>query len=133
MLFNSFGFILIFLPAVLVGYFALGRVHRRWAIAWLAAASVAFYGYWNPKYVALLLASVLLNFVAGRMIARARTSSPVLAWRLAALTIAADVGLLAVFKYADFFIGSVNTRFRSPCPCGASCCRWASRSTRSRR
>ncbi|MGZ5584938.1 MAG: MBOAT family O-acyltransferase, partial [Usitatibacter sp.] len=111
MLFNSFEFILIFLPAVLVGYFALGRVHRRWAVGWLAAASVAFYGYWNPKYVALLLASVLFNFAAGRAVARARDSSPRIAWRLAAATIAVDVALLAVYKYADFFIGSVNAAF----------------------
>jgi len=62
MLFNSYGFIFIFLPVVLIGFFGLARVGNTYATAWLALASIFFYGYWNPIYIGLLLISIIINY-----------------------------------------------------------------------
>lgn len=62
MLFNSFEFVFFFLPVTLVVYFLLGRrqLHQM-AIAWLVAASLFFYAWWNPAYLGLLVGSILFN------------------------------------------------------------------------
>lgn len=64
MLFNSFPFLFVFFPITLAGFFLLRRNSNRGAMGWLALASLAFYGYWNPYYVALLLASITGNYTA---------------------------------------------------------------------
>ncbi len=71
MLFNSYGFIFLFLPVVLLGFFQLARIHQAYAAAWLAFASLFFYGYWNPAYVGLLLLSIVCNYAFGMWIAKA--------------------------------------------------------------
>lgn len=69
MLFNSYEFILLFLPLTWAGYFLLAR-HRLTlaSTGFLVAASLFFYGWWNPVYVPLLAASILFNFAVGRKI-----------------------------------------------------------------
>lgn len=64
MLFNSYPFMFGFLPIVLVGYFILNRLRLTLcAKVWLTLASLVFYGYWNIKYVPLILLSILFNYV----------------------------------------------------------------------
>jgi alginate O-acetyltransferase complex protein AlgI len=109
MLFNSHGFIFLFLPLVLLGFFWLGRINHKFAAGWLAAASVFFYGYWNPAYVSLLLLSVGFNFFFGVWIIKAvKAEMPVAKRRLLVLAITANLLLLAYFKYANFFIDNIN-------------------------
>jgi D-alanyl-lipoteichoic acid acyltransferase DltB (MBOAT superfamily) len=110
MLFNSFGFILVFLPATLLGFFAIARrIGPVPAAAWLGLASLVFYGWWNPRLVVLLLASILFNYLAGRAIAaRTAAASPGAAQRLLVGAITANLLLLGLFKYADFFIVTAN-------------------------
>jgi alginate O-acetyltransferase complex protein AlgI len=107
MLFNSFVFVLVFLPLTVIVFFAAGRFSRKAAAAVLAAASLIFYSYWDPRYLILLLASVAINYTAGRAISRARDRN--LAWWFAAAGIGADLAILGYYKYADFFITSLNT------------------------
>ncbi|QJD31486.1 MBOAT family protein [Methylococcus geothermalis] len=109
MLFNSYGFILGYLPIVLGGFFLIARNSHRLAALWLAAASVFFYGWWNVKFVPLLLASIAFNYAIGYAIGHARVSSS--ARHLLAAGIVADLVLLGVFKYTHFFIGSINDFF----------------------
>lgn len=71
MLFNSYVFIFFFLPVTLLVFFQLGKANAKLAAGWLAAASVFFYGWWNPAYVALLVVSVLFNYGMGLAIVRA--------------------------------------------------------------
>lgn len=106
MLFNSYTFILGFLPLTLALFFLLGRLSRVWAAAWLAVASILFYGYWSPKYIPLLLGSVAFNFLVGRAISR-RAGSSGARWLLI-VSVAANLILLGFYKYADFFASSVN-------------------------
>ena len=66
MLFNSYEFIFLFLPITLLVFFSIGgRGHHRIAIAWLVGASLFFYGWWNPAYLGLILASILFNYAVG--------------------------------------------------------------------
>ncbi|MGK5055400.1 MBOAT family O-acyltransferase [Janthinobacterium sp. LB2P49] len=115
MLFNSFAFLFAYLPIVLAGYFLLDR----WASAagattswrrlgpasWLAGASLFFYAWWDVRYLPLLLASICVNYGAGRLIGSCAGAARKRAL-LAALAL--NLGLLAYYKYANFFIDSVN-------------------------
>ncbi len=72
MLFNSFVFLFLFLPVVLIGFYVLGRAgHARTCLAWLVAGSLLFYGWPFPQYLALLGSSVLFNYLLGVLLARA--------------------------------------------------------------
>jgi D-alanyl-lipoteichoic acid acyltransferase DltB (MBOAT superfamily) len=108
-LFNSYTFLLVFLPVVLGGFFLLGRHSPRWAAAWLAAASVFFYGWWNPAYVGLLLGSILFNYVIGYSLARGATAATRVANKsLLSFGVAGNLLLLGYYKYANFFIANLN-------------------------
>ena len=62
MLFNSYEFIFLFLPIVVLGFFTLSRFKSRLlSIGWLVASSLFFYGYWNPKYLLLIVSSIIFN------------------------------------------------------------------------
>jgi len=110
MLFNSYPFLLGFLPVTLIGFFAIGRVSRPGAAAWLTLASLVFYGWWSPAYVALLLASIAFNYTLGARIARARArDEPALARRLLIAAVTIDLATLGYFKYANFFLDTLTT------------------------
>jgi len=106
MLFNSYQFVFVFLPVVLVVFFSLGRVNRSWAASWLALASIVFYGYWSVKYIPLLVGSVMLNFFCGRALAR-RAQTPN-GHSLLIASVAANLVLLGFYKYVDFFLTAIN-------------------------
>ncbi|MEF9995267.1 MAG: MBOAT family protein [Burkholderiaceae bacterium] len=108
MLFNSYQFLVVFLPVVLIGYFALGRWNIGFAAAWLTFASLAFYAYWDTSYIPLLLGSIAFNYFAGTGIAK---TLPMSRWRAKCILIgavSADIALLGYYKYADFFIGNAG-------------------------
>ncbi|NTU72324.1 MAG: MBOAT family protein [Coriobacteriia bacterium] len=108
MLFNTYTFVLLFLPVVL-GLLALFRIEKlRWAIVpFLGLASLAFYAYWDIRYVPILLGSIVFNFAVGRALTGAGED----AGKRRALLIAGialDLILLGYFKYVGFFVGNVN-------------------------
>jgi alginate O-acetyltransferase complex protein AlgI len=110
MLFNSWPFLLGFLPLTFAGFFLLARIGRSLAAGWLFAASLAFYGWWEPVHVLLLLASIAFNFTVGSAISTAHAAgafrrSKHLLW----FGIVADLSLLGWFKYANFVVDSANT------------------------
>jgi alginate O-acetyltransferase complex protein AlgI len=105
MLFNSILFIFGFLPTCLIVYATLAPLGRRWQVAFLAAASLFFYGWWNPACLWLLGASILFNYLVGIGIHK----SPVAGRGRRALLIfgiAANLVALGYFKYFDFLIGT---------------------------
>ncbi|CAH0218559.1 Peptidoglycan O-acetyltransferase [Massilia sp. Bi118] len=105
MLFNSFTFLFLFLPLTALGYFMLARKSHEYAAAWLALASLIFYGWWSVAYIPLLLGSIVFNYWMGQRIGAA--SGPARKqWLTAA--VGADLLLLAYYKYTDFFISGVN-------------------------
>jgi alginate O-acetyltransferase complex protein AlgI len=105
MLFNSFGFLFLFLPVTVAAFFLSARIDHRWAAASLALASLFFYGWWDIRYVPLLLGSVVFNYWAGNRIGNAGGRA-----RMHWLTFAvvANLALLGYFKYADFTLSSIN-------------------------
>jgi D-alanyl-lipoteichoic acid acyltransferase DltB (MBOAT superfamily) len=109
MLFNSYSFIFAFLPVVFIGTFWLGRRDQRLATWWLALASLVFYSVWDARFVWLLLLSIAFNFGAGRWIGRYREAGATgQGKRALTVAIAANLALLAYFKYANFFLEVVH-------------------------
>jgi alginate O-acetyltransferase complex protein AlgI len=108
MLFNSQGFIFVFFPLVLCGFFLVGARSPRAAAGFLALASLFFYGWWSTQALPLLLASVCANYAFGLRLTPAREGDERArkAWLVVALVV--NLGLLAVFKYANFFIANVS-------------------------
>lgn len=106
MLFNSYAYLLVFLPFAVAGYFAIGRRSPLAANAFLAALSVVFYAYWKLAFVPILALSIAVNFAVGRILSR-RAASGATRGPLAA-GIAFNLGLLGLFKYADFFVENLN-------------------------
>ena len=110
MLFNSYGFIFLYLPVALLGFFWLARISHAFAAGWLALASLFFYGYWNPAYVGLLLGSISCNYAFGLWIAKAGVRHDNQRRRqLLVFAIVSNLLLLGYYKYANFFVGSVNS------------------------
>jgi alginate O-acetyltransferase complex protein AlgI len=105
MLFTTSTFAFLFLPLVLLGYYGIGRRSMDGAAAWLFAASVFFYGYWMPAFTLLLLASIAVNFRIGAAIQAARRDQRLARGKsLLVAGLVFNLGLLAYFKYANFFI-----------------------------
>ena len=102
MVFSSIPFLYYFLPAVLAVYFLTPRKGKN---AVLLLASLIFYGWGELRLLPLMAFTILLCYVCGLGIERSRKRKK--RWLLASIVI--SVGLLGVFKYADFFIGSLNT------------------------
>ena len=111
MVFSSIPFLYYFLPAVLGVYFL---APRQWKNGVLLLASLVFYGWGEPKLLWLMVFTIALFYLCGLAIEGAKTRRWKTVWLI--VSIAAGVGLLGVFKYADFFIGSFNavTGLRMP-------------------
>ncbi len=109
MLFNSYEFLLLFLPLTIILFVVCGRLlGKRAAFGSLVVASLLFYARWNPPYVLLVIGSILFNYAMGFfqhcvIEKRSRGSK-----RLLALGVAANLGLLGYFKYANFFVDTVT-------------------------
>jgi len=111
MLFNSYIFIFGFLPIVFFVFFSVGRYSVRFASLWLAAASVFFYGWWNVRFVGLLLASVAFNYGAGYVIRIRTLRSDELkaqAKLLLTIAVAGNLALLGYFKYSNFVLENIS-------------------------
>ena len=106
MLFNSYEFLFFFLPLTVGMFFLLCA--RRWvraAATWIAVMSVLFYGYWSPRYVILLMASVVTNFLLAQVLLRCRAGANSLNPRhVLTFAVAANLVTLGYFKYANFFV-----------------------------
>ena len=99
MVFSSIPFLYYFLPAVMLVYFAApGKLKN----GVLLLFSLLFYGWSEPRLLALMVATILLFYLCGLAIGKTRRKA------FLVLGTVLGVGLLAVFKYADFFIGSIN-------------------------
>ncbi len=104
MLFSSIPFLFFFLPAVLILYFLVPRKLKNTV---LLLFSLVFYAWGEPKYVFLMIATIGLFYGCGIAIGKCQR----LGWKRFWLTVSVVVSLalLAVFKYADFLIDSVNS------------------------
>jgi len=108
MLFNSYQYILLFLPISLIIYFTLNHYRLVQAAKfWLVLVSIFFYGYWNLIYVPLLVGSILFNYTIGFLLLK-KQADPFSKKIILVIGLAGNIALLAFFKYTDFLIGIVN-------------------------
>lgn len=111
MQFNSYIFILCFLPLALTGYFLFNHLKMyRAANMGLLLMSLWFYGYFNKYYLLIICVSILLNYGFSRVLVRGKLNRN-LRKACVIVAIAANLGLLFYFKYFDFFIENVNAVF----------------------
>ena len=103
MVFSSHIFLLYFLPAFLLLYFVVPAKGRNIV---LLLASIVFYAWGAPDFILILLASTVANFYVVRLMHKAQTPRAKKPWCALAITIC--LGLLAYFKYANFFVENVN-------------------------
>jgi len=102
MLFQTQEFLLLFLPAVVLGYYLLARFPAA-RITWLIAAGLVFYGWWDVRFLPLLVIQSLVSWGAVQAyFATGRTSN----W-IITLAIAANLCVLVFFKYLNFLTGAV--------------------------
>ena len=97
MLFNSFAFLLVFLPAALVLHALVERFAPQWRLVLLVVLSFAFYGYWDWRFLPLLAASILVNWALAEFYWNSTRRE------LIPLAIAANLLVLGFFKYFNFF------------------------------
>ena len=103
MQFNSTIFPLFF-AAVYAIYLLMGSRRFRAQNAWLLASSYAFYGYWDPRFLALLALSTVVDYVIGRRLEA--TEDERARKRLVTLSVLVNLGVLGFFKYFGFFVES---------------------------
>jgi D-alanyl-lipoteichoic acid acyltransferase DltB (MBOAT superfamily) len=110
MLFNSLEFIFLFLPATLFFYYTLLRYgNGSIACLFLLCSSLIFYGYWNPKYLYLIIGSIVLNYCCGRLIISKKVQENLLIQRfLLASGIIFNISAIGYFKYANFLVENIN-------------------------
>lgn len=118
MLFPSEVFLFVFLPVVLVVYYALLRKTKIVKNIFLLAASLFFYAWGEPVYVFLMIGSILFNWLFGILVDRFRYQKFAVVI-LFVLMVAGNIGVLGWFKYSEFTVLQINRfcirRFR---------CRW---------
>ncbi|WP_018702980.1 MBOAT family O-acyltransferase [Anaeromusa acidaminophila] len=106
MLFNSYEFIFVFLPSIVVIYFFLSKLKLlKLATISLIGASLVFYLYWDVKYLPLLLISILFNYCVGLRIEATRKKT----WLC--FGVLTNLSLLGYFKYAGFLLRTINDVF----------------------
>lgn len=104
MLFQTQEFLLLFLPAVVLGYYLLAHFPAA-RITWLIAAGLVFYGWWDVRFLPLLVIQSLVSWGAVQAyFTTERTSN----W-IITLAIAGNLGVLVFFKYLNFLAGAVAT------------------------
>lgn len=101
MVFSSATFVLLFLPIV---YIVTRLLPFKWQNYFLILASLIFYAWGEPVYVVLMLLSSLVNYALAR-VPLSRSKSALIA------AVVYNIGMLAVFKYADVFVQNLNALF----------------------
>lgn len=111
MVFSSLTFLLCFLPAVLLVYYAVPRQGKN---AVLFLFSLLFYAWGEPVYVVLMIFSTVLDYTCGRFVEKYRGTSKQKIGLL--ISVFVNLGLLFFFKYTDFLIGTINGVFGASIP-----------------
>lgn len=113
MLFNSYIFVLLFLPVTVAGYYAINHFRQyRAANIFLIGMSLWFYGYFNPSYLLIICGSIVVNYLVSRGMER-WSQHPRMKRSILILGICVNIAVIFYFKYFDFFLENVNSVFQS--------------------
>ncbi len=108
MLFNSYVFVFLMLPISVAGYYLFNKINDRAGIFFLLICSLIYIGYMNPAYLYVLIPSIFVNYLLFQLMNTKCKGNTCIRKHILATGIILDVGLLAYFKYADFFIETMN-------------------------
>lgn len=112
MLFNSYIFIFIFLPVVLLGWYGLNKLQKyELAKVFLAGMSLWFYGYFNAYYLLIIVVSILINYLISYLMTFSDNRPTHRVGLFAGVGI--NLGIFFYFKYYDFFIENINYVFQT--------------------
>ena len=108
MLFNSYIFVLVFLPFCIVGYFLFNHFgYKKFAQIFLLGMSLWFYGYFNMKYLILIVSSIVINYFFYKVLNHIKSYQHCILF----LALLFNIGVLFYFKYYNFFLKNVNIIF----------------------
>ncbi len=114
MVFSSLLFSFFFLPLVMILYFLAKNEYRNYI---LLVASLFFYAYGEPRFVFVMMGSILLNYFLALVISKKKNQRKnIFARNILVLDIASNIGILFIFKYLDFSISTVNSFFHTDIP-----------------
>ena len=103
MLFNSYIFIFFFLPISIIGFYLIKKIYySNLAVIWLVIVSLFFYGWWNIKYLILILFSIILNYFFGFILRKQNKKIYLI------FGISINILIIGYFKYSNFFIENIN-------------------------
>lgn len=109
MIFSSTVFLLAFLPVTLLAYFAVPQRMVRGRNLVLLIASLVFYGWGEPKYILVMVGSILFNYFLALATSKNRNEKDQHgAKAMLILAVVGNLAILGFFKYTDFVIGTVN-------------------------
>ncbi|RDY23939.1 MBOAT family protein [Romboutsia maritimum] len=106
MVFSSLVFLFLFLPIVLVFYYLSGSKFKNYI---LLIASLFFYAWGEPKYIFLMIGSILVNYIFGIKVSSDKKNERKV-WLI--ISIILNIGILIIFKYTDFFLININSLFK---------------------
>src|SRR5581483_308027 len=109
MLFNSYAFLFVFLPVAIAAY-AVADPHPKLRMPVLIVLSLAFYSYWDIRFLPIMVGSILGNWLLIRAFVATRRPGILTA------AIVLDLAALGVFKYTDFFADTIATLTGKPLP-----------------
>ena len=102
MVFSSSVFLIVFLPITLLAYFIVPARFVKARNSVLLAASLVFYGWGEPKYILIMIFSIVFNYVCGLAAGKNRSKAVLI------LCVVGNLALLGYFKYTDFVLETVN-------------------------
>lgn len=102
MVFSSSVFLIVFLPITLLAYFIVPTRFVKARNSVLLAASLVFYGWGEPKYILIMIFSIVFNYVCGLAAGKNRSKAVLI------LCVVGNLALLGYFKYTDFVLETVN-------------------------
>ena len=109
MLFNSYAFILVFLPITLAGFLIVAKfAGRQTTLAWLVAASLIFYSWWNPWFFFILAGSIIVNYTFGFLLHKYSKHKNIINKFILFIGILLNITLLIYYKYTDFILNTIS-------------------------
>lgn len=114
MLFNSYEFILAFLPITLIGYFLMNHFGKNnFAKVWLVLCSLFFYGYFNFSYLWIIVTSIVVNYLISFYFEKHKKTKKSLRKLLLGFGLTLNIGLLFFYKYLDFLFDTFSNIFNT--------------------
>jgi alginate O-acetyltransferase complex protein AlgI len=108
MVFSSLEFLFLFLPITLLLYYAVPKKYLKWRNVVLLITSLIFYGWGEPIYVFLMIATITVDYICGYYIDKYLDTNPGKAKRVLITAVVINLSILGFFKYYDFLVSNLR-------------------------